>query len=80
MRGNIRTRTAEEIQFAKQLSEWIWKLRASVSFNPAQLADVASVASKTLVSWERGESMPSPFQLSLLRSFARKRGLEMPEL
>lgn len=80
MRGTIRNRTPEEIRFATQVSDWIRKLRVDIDFNPAQLGDVAGVVPDTMVRWERGESMPSPFQLFLLRSFARKRGLEMPEL
>ena len=80
MKGILRTRTPEEMKFARQLSDWIRRIRVLADTNHHQMGEVAGVRGSTLQSWERGESMPSPFQLVLLRRFARTNGWETPEL
>lgn len=80
MRGIMRERTPQEMRFATQLSDWIRRLRVSGGLTHSRLAEVAGVIPSTLQKWERGESMPNPFQLYLLRSFARRGGMETPEL
>jgi DNA-binding transcriptional regulator YiaG len=80
VKGILRTRTPEEMKFAQQQSDWIRRLRALIGFTHQHMGDIAGVRGSTLQSWERGESMPTPYQLFLLRSFARGRGLETPEL
>jgi transcriptional regulator with XRE-family HTH domain len=78
MKGLIRS--PEEMKFAGQLSDWIRSLRVNAGLTHGQLGEVAGVLPATQQRWERNESMPTPFQLFLLRSFARKRGQELPEL
>lgn len=76
----LHIRTPEEMQFADQLSDWIRRLRVSLGLTHGQLGEVAQVTPATMQRWEQGESMPGTFHLHLLRSFARTRGLETPEL
>lgn len=74
-------RTPEEMRFGKSLADWIRRVRVDAELSHRQLAEVAGVlAYETVRRWEDGESMPNPFHLSRLRSFARNRGLEVPEL
>ena len=75
-----RTRTPEELRFARDLSDWIRRVRVNLALSHGQLGEVAGVIATTMQRWEQGESMPKPDQLYRLRAFARTCGQEVPEL
>lgn len=80
MSGRAHTRSATEMRVAREISAWIRRMRVEGGHPHGRLAEVAGVVPSTLRHWEDGESMPSVSQLVLLRTFARKQGVEVPEL
>jgi transcriptional regulator with XRE-family HTH domain len=63
----------DERKYAAELGAWMRRKREARGLNQDEIAEVVGVSRCSVSRWETGRSMPSAYQLHLLRSFLKVR-------